>query len=175
MKKIAFIGLDAAGKTSIITAITKKFGFEEEVAKLTPTRRISRDTFKFLGIEFSRLDFGGQRVYRDDYLKHPAKYLNGIDLIFYVIDAQDFDRYIESIDYLEEILLHFKEIQEEVKLDEKDVSLINEFEPFEFTDIYDNNRYDWKIFVFLFKCLQKDKIQIRSGHNGYRQGPSKCR
>jgi GTPase SAR1 family protein len=125
MKKIAFIGLDAAGKTSIITAITRKFGFEEEVAKLSPTRRISRDTFKFLGIEFSRLDFGGQRIYRDDYLKHPEKYLNGIDLIFYVIDAQDFDRYIESIDYLEEILLHFKEIQEEVMV----AILFHKFDP----------------------------------------------
>ncbi|MHA1914268.1 MAG: ADP-ribosylation factor-like protein [Promethearchaeota archaeon] len=125
MKKIAFIGLDAAGKTSIITAITKRFGFEEEVAKLSPTRRISRDTFKFLGIEFSRLDFGGQRIYRDDYLKHPEKYLNGIDLIFYVIDAQDFDRYIESIDYLEEILLHFKEAQEEVMVS----ILFHKFDP----------------------------------------------
>ncbi len=124
-KKIAFLGLDNAGKTSIITAITKRFGFEETVAKLMPTRRIARDTFKFLGLEFSRLDFGGQRIYRDDYLKHPEKFLNGIDLIFYIIDAQDFDRYIESIDYLEEVLLFFKESQEDVMVS----ILFHKFDP----------------------------------------------
>ena len=125
MKKIAFLGLDNAGKTSIITAITKRFGFEESVSKLMPTRRIARDTFKFLGLEFSRLDFGGQRIYRDDYLKHPEKFLNGIDLIYYVIDAQDFDRYIESIDYLEEVLLFFKECQEDVVV----AILFHKFDP----------------------------------------------
>ncbi|MBY8991695.1 MAG: 50S ribosome-binding GTPase [Candidatus Lokiarchaeota archaeon] len=136
MKKIAFIGLDNAGKTSIITAITKRFGFEEEVAKLMPTRRIARDTFRFLGLEFSRLDFGGQRIYREDYLKHPEKFLSGIDLIFYVIDAQDFDRYIESIDYLEEILLYFKERQEDVMV----AVLFHKFDPQFVDDVEINKR-----------------------------------
>ncbi len=111
MRKIAFLGLDNAGKTSIITVITKRFGFEEEISKLTPTRKISRETFKFLGIEFTRMDFGGQEKYRKTYLKTPGKFLGGTDLIFYVIDAQDYNRYIESIDYLEEILIYFKEEQ----------------------------------------------------------------
>lgn len=111
MRKICFMGLDNAGKTSIITAITKRFGFEEEVSELTPTRKIRRDTFSFIGIEIIRLDFGGQAVYRTDYLKTPGKYLGGTDLIYYVIDAQDFDRYNEAIDYLEQILIFFKEEQ----------------------------------------------------------------
>ncbi len=119
------MGLDNAGKTSIITAITKRFGFEEEITKLTPTRRIARDSFKFLGIEFTRMDFGGQKQYREEYLKHPEKYLMGTDLLFYVIDAQDFNRYIESIDYLEEILLFFKEEQEDVPI----CVLFHKFDP----------------------------------------------
>ncbi|MFX1258095.1 MAG: ADP-ribosylation factor-like protein [Promethearchaeota archaeon] len=109
-KKVAFLGLDNAGKTSIITAIKKRFGFEEEVFKLTPTKRIDRESFFFLGIEFIRMDFGGQKHYRKDYFK-TDKYLGETDLIFYVIDACDFDRYIESIDYLEQILIFFKERQ----------------------------------------------------------------
>ncbi len=119
------MGLDNAGKTSIITAITKRFGFEEEITKLTPTRRIARDSFRFLGIEFTRMDFGGQKQYREEYLKHPEKYLMGTDLLFYVIDAQDFNRYIESIDYLEEILLFFKEEQEDVPI----CVLFHKFDP----------------------------------------------
>lgn len=111
-RKVVFLGLDFAGKTSIITAITKRFGFEEEVARLKPTRRVARDTFRFLGLEFYRMDFGGQAQYREDYLKNPAKYLSGTDLIFYVIDAQDYNRYIETIDYLDQLLLFFKEEQD---------------------------------------------------------------
>ncbi len=106
------MGLDFAGKTSIITAISKKFGFEQDILKLMPTRRIARDAFKFLGIEFVRLDFGGQLQYREEYLKNPTKYISGTDLLFYVIDAQDYDRYVETIDYLDKILLFLKENQE---------------------------------------------------------------
>jgi len=111
-KKIAFLGLDNAGKTSIITAVTLKFGFEEEIKEILPTRRVSRDTFSFLGITCIRMDFGGQMEYRREYLDNLGKYIGGTDLIFYVIDIQDPDRYLESIDYLEEVLLYFKEIRE---------------------------------------------------------------
>ena len=111
-RKVSFMGLDNAGKTSIITAITKRFGFEEEISKLMPTRKIARDAFKFLGIEFIRMDFGGQLQYREEYLRKPTKYISGSDIIFYIIDAQDFDRYVESIDYLDQILLFLKEEQE---------------------------------------------------------------
>lgn len=130
------MGLDNAGKTSIITVISRKFGFEEEVARLTPTRRIARDTFKFLGIEFIRMDFGGQKQYREEYLKHPEKYLSGTDLMFYVIDAQDFNRYIESMDYLEEILLFFKEEQEYVPI----CILFHKFDPQLVDDVQINKR-----------------------------------
>ncbi|MFX1391223.1 MAG: ADP-ribosylation factor-like protein [Promethearchaeota archaeon] len=130
------MGLDNAGKTSIITAITKRFGFEEQIARLTPTRRIARDSFKFLGIEFTRMDFGGQKQYREEYLKHPEKYLTGTDLLFYVIDAQDFNRYIESIDYLEEVLLFFKEEQDYVPI----CILFHKFDPQLIDDVQMNKR-----------------------------------
>jgi len=119
------MGLDFAGKTSIITAISKKFGFEEDILKLMPTRRIARDAFKFLGIEFIRMDFGGQLQYREEYLKNPTKYISGTDLLFYVIDAQDYDRYVESIDYLDKILLFLKENQEYPPL----CILLHKFDP----------------------------------------------
>jgi hypothetical protein len=130
------MGLDNAGKTSIITAITRRFGFEQEIARLTPTRRIARDTFKFLGIEFMRMDFGGQKQYREEYLKHPEKYLSGTDLMLYVIDAQDFNRYIESIDYLEKVLLFFKEEQEYVPI----CILFHKFDPQLVDDVQINKR-----------------------------------
>ena len=77
-----------------------------------PTRKVARDAFKFLGIEFVRMDMGGQAQYRKMYLENPTKYISGTDLLFYVIDAQDYDRYVETIDYLDKILLFLKENQE---------------------------------------------------------------
>ena len=136
LHKVSFCGLDNAGKSSIITAITKRFGFEEEIARLAPTRRIARDTFRFLGVEFTRMDFGGQKQYREEYLKRPAKYLGGTDLMFYVIDAQDFNRYIESIDYLEQILLFFKEEQEYIPI----CILFHKFDPQLVDDVQINKR-----------------------------------
>ncbi|MEJ2249444.1 MAG: ADP-ribosylation factor-like protein [Candidatus Lokiarchaeota archaeon] len=125
MYKIGFLGLDNAGKTSIITAIKRRFGFEQEIIDLAPTRRIDRDTFKFLGLEFIRMDFGGQEQYRDGYLSNPGKYLGGTDLIFYTIDVQDYDKYIESIDYLDQILIFFKEMQETLPI----CVLFHKFDP----------------------------------------------
>jgi hypothetical protein len=58
------------------------------------------------------MDFGGQAQYREEYLKYPHKYLSGMDLIFYVVDVQDHERYVQAIDYLDQILLFFKEEQD---------------------------------------------------------------
>ncbi|MHA1296384.1 MAG: ADP-ribosylation factor-like protein [Promethearchaeota archaeon] len=142
VKSVSFLGLDYAGKTSIITAITKRFGFEETVLNLKPTRRIARDVFKFLGLEITRMDFGGQAQYREEYLSQPNKYLAGIDLIFYVIDVQDHERYVETIDYIDKILLFFKE---NVELNKRVLTIkqalmkySNDFDLFFFeTTIYD--------------------------------------
>ena len=82
------------------------------------------------------MDFGGQKQYREEYLKHPEKYLMGTDLLFYVIDAQDFNRYIESIDYLEDVLLFFKEEQEDVPI----CILFHKFDPQLVTDREINKR-----------------------------------
>jgi hypothetical protein len=82
------------------------------------------------------MDFGGQKQYREEYLKHPEKYLSGTDLMFYVIDAQDFNRYIESIDYLEEVLLFFKEEQVYVPI----CILFHKFDPQLVDDVQINKR-----------------------------------
>jgi len=62
----------------------------------------------------------------------------------------------------------FKEIREEIGLEADDVEFICKAEPIEFTDVYEDVKYDWKIFPFLFKTLKKDKIQIDWEHIEYR-------
>jgi len=60
-----------------------------------------------------------------------------------------------------------KEIKEEVGLKKEDVTLIKKLDPILFTDIYENKKYDWKIFVFLFKIRKKSKIKIDWEHSEY--------
>jgi 8-oxo-dGTP pyrophosphatase MutT (NUDIX family) len=64
-----------------------------------------------------------------------------------------------------------KEIKEEAGLDEKDVNLIKKLDPIHFTDNYNGERYDWKIFPFLFKTEKKKKIDIDWEHLEYRWIP----
>jgi 8-oxo-dGTP pyrophosphatase MutT (NUDIX family) len=64
-----------------------------------------------------------------------------------------------------------KEIKEEVGLKKGDISLVKQLDPIVFTDYYDKKRYDWKIFVFLFKIRKKSKIIIDWEHTEYRWIP----
>ena len=61
-----------------------------------------------------------------------------------------------------------KEINEEVGLNKRDISLIEQLDPIVLTDYYEKKRYDWKIFVFLFKIRKKSKIIIDWEHSEYR-------
>ena len=61
-----------------------------------------------------------------------------------------------------------KEINEEVGINKENVSLIKKLDPIFFTDFYEQKRYDWEIFVFLFKIKEKTKIKIDWEHSEYR-------
>ena len=61
-----------------------------------------------------------------------------------------------------------KEIKEEVGLENEDVKFLKKFDPISFSDIYEGERYDWKIFSFLFKIKEKRKVKIDWEHTKYR-------
>jgi 8-oxo-dGTP pyrophosphatase MutT (NUDIX family) len=61
-----------------------------------------------------------------------------------------------------------KEISEEVGLKKEEVTLKKTLDPIIFTDFYEQIRYDWKIFVFLFEIRKKSKIKIDWEHSEYR-------
>ena len=58
-----------------------------------------------------------------------------------------------------------KEIKEEVSLEKDDIKLIRRINPVKFTDYYEGEKYDWKIFPFLFSIDKKDKIKIDWEHS----------
>jgi GTPase SAR1 family protein len=64
-------------------------------------------------VELFIWDMGGQKKYRDKYLKQPEQYFLELDLLIYVIDIQDPERYAESFEYFEEILKSLKMLEED--------------------------------------------------------------
>jgi GTPase SAR1 family protein len=107
--KIIISGLQNAGKTSILTALDKKYDFVDEVLELKPTIRVEYRRTKFLGNDTVFWDMGGQEKYRELYLSKPEIYFAGTDLLIYIIDIQDNAKFNESLNYLNSVLEYFIE------------------------------------------------------------------
>lgn len=107
--KIIISGLDNAGKTSILTALDKKYDFQKEILELKPTIRIEYHQTKFLGNHVHIWDMGGQSQYREVYEKRRDIYFEDTDLIMFIIDIQDKPRFKESLEYLDMVLSFFIE------------------------------------------------------------------
>jgi GTPase SAR1 family protein len=107
--KIILSGLDNAGKTSMIVALKKMYGFEEDVKKLKPTIRVDYYRRDFLNLKLNFWDMGGQHNFREAYLRRPI-YFENVNVLIYLIDIQDEMRFTESIDYLGKLLSTLEEV-----------------------------------------------------------------
>jgi GTPase SAR1 family protein len=105
--KIIFMGLNNAGKTSIILSFLRRLA---KILIIKPTKSANTRIYEFLGTIISEWDFGGQRAYRQRYLKSPEKYFMDTDILVYVIDTQDSARTSEALNFLIEIMVRFKGI-----------------------------------------------------------------
>lgn len=106
-KKIAILGLDNAGKTSIVLSLQGKNLMElldPEENKLIPTKGRKTDIIQLLGSKFAIWDFGGQVSYRSEHLNKLDEYMAGASKMIYVIDIQDQARYDEALEYFRKIV-----------------------------------------------------------------------
>ena len=104
-KKIVLMGLDAAGKSSILLSLqndTRLSSFQD----LAPTIDVNRSTITDEHNDFFILDFGGQEASRKGYLRELDKHLEGVDKVIFVIDIQDSRRHPLALDYLQKIVIH---------------------------------------------------------------------
>jgi GTPase SAR1 family protein len=109
--KYSILGLDNAGKSSLLYALQKIYGFEKKVEAIRPTIRINHVEFKVLDTIIRFWDFGGQNTYRERYLAEPHLF-DQTNILLYLIDLQDETRFNESITYLANILETIKEFPE---------------------------------------------------------------
>lgn len=109
-KKLLMIGLDNGGKTSILAVLEDKFSI---IKDLMPTRGVQREKLDFFGYPIISWDLGGQVQYREKmYFTKPELYFGEVDLILYVIDSQDVDRFSESANYFKQVLKVLDDLKE---------------------------------------------------------------
>jgi len=114
--KVIIAGLDNAGKTSILTALDKKYDFHKDIISLTPTIRVEYQATEFLNNKIVFWDMGGQEQYRNLYQEKQELYFADTDLLIYIIDIQDTKRIGTSLAYLDMILHNFKKHKMDVPL-----------------------------------------------------------
>ncbi len=98
MPTIGFVGIDNAGKTTIIDVFTK-----HKLTKTIPTVGVNLEQVSFseIGFDVSILDMGGQKNFRLLWVD----YLNTVDLILYVVDSSDHERLDESMKEFQNMLV----------------------------------------------------------------------
>jgi small GTP-binding protein len=93
---IGFVGIDNAGKTTIIDIFAK-----QKLTRTIPTVGINLEHLEFAEIKFDVLDMGGQRNFRLLWID----YLNTVDIVLYVIDASDHERLDETLREFQKMLV----------------------------------------------------------------------
>lgn len=99
--KIIFLGLDFAGKTSILKVLE---GSYSGLDKIKPTLGPKRTSYNILGFQIMNWDLGGQKQYRDEYLKNYEQVLQDTNLLIFVTDIQDESRFNEAGAYFDDML-----------------------------------------------------------------------
>ncbi len=102
-QKVLVSGLDEAGKTSLLSKFGERLGISDMIST-HPTKGVVRMKFGSTNLNLFIWDLGGQEEYRERYLSNPEQYFVQLDLLLYVIDVQDPERFDESLEYFDKIL-----------------------------------------------------------------------
>jgi len=98
--KIVIMGMENAGKTTIVNVLTKETDKNpNSPPDMTPTRAVKRNLISLFQTNTVVWDFGGQEIYRNEYMSNPELYFHTISLFYYVVDIQDYYRLMSSTMY----------------------------------------------------------------------------
>ena len=116
--KIVIMGMDNAGKSTIVDLLSKDADSPSIPPKMAPTKGVSKDTLTLFdkNIPISVWDFGGQLIYRNKYIKDPKLYFHSISFFFYVVDVQDHVQYLPSGMYFKGVFQLIRKHSPEAKI-----------------------------------------------------------
>ncbi|MHA1649328.1 MAG: ADP-ribosylation factor-like protein [Candidatus Helarchaeota archaeon] len=108
--KIIFAGLANSGKTSILLNLKREYHGE-----ILPTKGIERSEMKVLGQKLVEWDLGGQESFRQGYLQRKEAFYDA-NLLYFVIDINDSEKYGEALDYFRDIIEILREVEQYPKI-----------------------------------------------------------
>ncbi|MFW9930073.1 MAG: ADP-ribosylation factor family protein [Candidatus Thorarchaeota archaeon] len=88
LAKIVIVGLDQAGKTSIVKALQ-----EGEFVNTNRTVGYNAESLEIAKLKINVLDLGGQKAFRSTWTMH----LNNLNCLIWVIDSSTPDRFNEAV------------------------------------------------------------------------------
>ncbi len=109
-KKMIIVGLDNAGKSTILLTMKRQLG-PHNFQELQPTKGLQTEEFETDEMVYHVFDFGGQKNYREKYLERPI-YFASTDILIFVIDIQDDKRFDLALKYLDDILALINDLGE---------------------------------------------------------------
>lgn len=122
------MGLDNGGKTSILLLLNKRFSL---LCTIKPTIKANRNrtSVSILGLDISSWDLGGQKNFREEYLKNKDKFFTHVQSLFFVIDVQKRERFEEALIYLQDIVNTVLELNPNYAEISKFTILFHKFDP----------------------------------------------
>ncbi len=100
--KVVMVGLDFAGKTSLINRLIHDYNYNE-IINIEPTIGANIEEYQSKWLNLILWDLGGQKDNIVEYLESPEKFFVQIDVLIFVIDSQDDIRYNEAAHYLKDL------------------------------------------------------------------------
>ena len=102
VSKVVFLGLDNAGKSTILNIISKKYS---AISNLAPTKSIERKETQFaFGYTVMNWDIPGQQQFREELTFKDTRTLRDANVLIMTIDVQDIERTALAIDYFQRVL-----------------------------------------------------------------------
>ncbi|KKN31368.1 hypothetical protein LCGC14_0824690 [marine sediment metagenome] len=100
--KVVMVGLDFAGKTSLINRLIHDYNYNE-IINIEPIIGANIEEYQSKWLNLILWDLGGQKDNIVEYLESPEKFFVQLDVLIFVIDSQDDIRYNEAAHYLKDL------------------------------------------------------------------------
>ena len=118
--KIVFVGLSAAGKSTIIKYLKRTEPLkviQENLLKTSrPTVGLNREKLSFSEVLPVILwELGGQTFYRENILVNPKKYFTDTQAIVFIFDGHDPEKFSDALGYLEKVYTALQQMQDTEK------------------------------------------------------------